>query len=190
MTGRVRCEWAGTDRLMVSYHDEEWGVPQRDDRILFEFLTLEGAQAGLSWSSILKRRDGYRKAFAGFDIEKIAAFDGRDVERLLADPGIIRNRAKVESTIANAAAAIAVRQEAGSLAAYLWSFVGDHPLINSFRSMSAVPAETEASRAMSHDLRKRGFSFVGPTICYAFMQAVGMVNDHEINCFRYRAVQA
>jgi DNA-3-methyladenine glycosylase I len=174
---------------MVAYHDEEWGVPQRDDRILFEFLTLEGAQAGLSWSSILKRRDGYRKAFAGFDIEKIAAFDGRDVERLLADTGIIRNRAKVESTIANAAAAIAVRQESGSLAAYLWSFVGDQPLINSFRSMSDVPAETEASRAMSRDLRKRGFSFVGPTICYAFMQAVGMVNDHEVNCFRYRTVQ-
>ena len=188
-SNRPRCEWPGNDPLMVAYHDEEWGLPQRDDRALFELLILEGAQAGLSWSSILKRREGYRAAFAGFDIPTIAAFEASDVERLLADPGIIRNRAKVESTIANAAAAIAVQQEVGSLSSYLWSFVGGRPLVNRFKSISELPVETDESRAMSRDLRKRGFSFVGPTICYAFMEATGMVNDHVVGCFRYEQVQ-
>jgi DNA-3-methyladenine glycosylase I len=175
---------------MLKYHDEEWGVPQHDDRVLFEFLILEGAQAGLSWSSILKRRDGYRKAFADFDIPTVAAFGAADVERLLGDPGIIRNRAKVESAIANASATIAVQQEFGSLASYLWAFVGGQPQVNSFTSMAELPTETETSRAMSRDLRQRGFSFVGPTICYAFMQATGMVNDHVVSCFRYSRVDA
>ncbi|HET9199953.1 MAG TPA: DNA-3-methyladenine glycosylase I [Dehalococcoidia bacterium] len=184
-----RCDWTGADALMLKYHDEEWGLPQRDDRALFELLTLEGAQAGLSWASVLKRREGYRAAFAGFDIGAVAVLDGSDVERLLNDPGIIRNRAKIESTIANASAAIAVQQEFGSLATHLWSFVGGRPVINKFNSMAEVPAETEQSKAMSKDLRRRGFSFVGPTICYAFMQATGMVNDHAVNCFRYKQVQ-
>jgi DNA-3-methyladenine glycosylase I len=189
MARRQRCEWAGADPLMVAYHDEEWGLPQRDDRALFELLILEGAQAGLSWSSILKRREGYRAAFAQFDLPTVAAFDGRDVERLLDNPGIIRNRAKVESTIANAAAAIAVQQEVGSLSNYLWSFVDGRPIVNTFKSMAELPTETNESRAMSRDLRRRGFSFVGPTICYAFMEATGMVNDHVVTCFRYRQVQ-
>ena len=183
-----RCEWAGTDPLMVAYHDQEWGSPQRDDQKLFELLTLEGAQAGLSWASVLKRREGYRAAFAQFDIPAVAAFGPADVERLLGDAGIVRNRAKIESTIANAAAAIAVQQEFGSLAKYLWRFVDGQPAVNDFKSMAELPAETERSRAMSRELRKRGFSFVGPTICYAFMQATGMVNDHVISCFRYKLV--
>jgi DNA-3-methyladenine glycosylase I len=171
---------------MRRYHDDEWGVPQHDDRALFEFLTLEGAQAGLSWSTVLARREGYRRAFAGFDVEKVAAFGEADVERLLADTGIIRNRAKVVSTVDNARAALTVRDEFGSLDAYLWRFVGGSPLVGRFDSLIRLPAETEESRAMSRDLRKRGFRFVGPTICYALMQATGMVNDHLVSCFRYR----
>jgi DNA-3-methyladenine glycosylase I len=169
---------------MTAYHDTEWGVPQHDDRVLFEFLVLEGAQAGLSWSTILHRRDGYRRAFAGFDLAAVAAFDETDVERLLADPGIVRNRAKVASAIGNARAVRAVQAEFGSLDQYLWAFVNGSPTVNAHRSMAEVPAETEASRAMSRDLRRRGFTFVGPTICYAFMQACGLVNDHQLTCFR------
>ncbi len=171
---------------MVAYHDEEWGVPCHDDRALFELLILEGFQAGLSWSTILRKREGYRRAFAGFDAERVARFGERDVERLLADAGIVRNRLKIESTLANARAAVALRDEGGSLAEYLWSFVGSEPKVNSWRTVAEIPAETEESRAMSKDLKRRGFRFVGPTVCYAFMQAAGLVNDHVVDCFRYR----
>ena len=174
--------------LYVAYHDEEWGVPSHDDRYLFEMLTLEGAQAGLSWSTILKKRDGYRRAFDGFDASKVARFDGRKVERLLQDPGIVRNRAKVESTLANAREVLAVQGEFGSLNEYLWSFVGGTTIRNRWTSLREIPAETPESTEMSKALKKRGFRFVGPTICYAFMQAVGLVNDHEVTCFRYREV--
>lgn len=178
-----RCEWAkGT--LEVRYHDEEWGVPVHDDTRLFEFLVLEGAQAGLSWSTILRKREAYRKAFDGFDPEKVARYGARDIRRLLANEGVVRNRAKVEAAVANARAFLAVRREHGTFDAYLWRFVGREPVQNAWRSPHDVPAETEASRAMSRDLKSRGFSFVGPTICYAFMQATGMVNDHTVRCFR------
>ncbi len=181
----ARCGWASlTDPEYLAYHDEEWGVPSRDDRHLFEMLVLEGAQAGLSWSTILHKREGYRKAFAGFDAERVARFGERDVERLLADPGIVRNRLKVTAAIDNARATLAV-QERGSLADYLWEFVGGEPIVGRFRELGQIPAETEESRAMSKDLKRRGFRFVGPTICYAFMQATGMVNDHVTTCFRY-----
>jgi DNA-3-methyladenine glycosylase I len=185
-----RCGWTAsiTDPAYLAYHDQEWGVPSSDDRELFEMLILEGAQAGLSWSTILRKREGYRTAFAGFDPEVVAAFGPADVGRLMADAGIVRNRAKIEATVANARAALGVREETGSLAAYLWSFVGGSPIQNRFRSMAEIPAETAESKAMSKDLKKRGFRFVGPTICYAFMQSVGMVNDHEVTCFRYREV--
>ena len=186
-----RCEWVPEgDSLYVAYHDEEWGVPSRDDRHLFELLVLEGAQAGLSWATILRKREGYRSAFAGFDAEAVARFGARDVERLLADPGIVRNRLKVESAIANAHATLAVRDEGGSLADYLWSFVGGEPKVNAWRTLSEIPAETEESRAMSKDLKRRGFRFVGPTVCYAFMQAAGLVNDHVVDCFRYAELTA
>jgi len=185
---RTRCEWAGSDPLSVAYHDDEWGVPLHDDRALFELLTLEGAQAGLSWMTILKRREGYRAAFAGFDIDRVATFGAGDVEQLLQDSGIIRNRAKVASTIANARAAQAVREEFGSLDSYLWGFVSGAPTHNAFRALSELPSETAESKAMSRELRKRGFRFVGPTICYAFMQAAGLVNDHVVDCFRYSEV--
>jgi DNA-3-methyladenine glycosylase I len=174
------------DDLMVRYHDEEWGVPEHDDRRLFELLTLEGAQAGLSWETILKRREGYRRAFHGFDIERIAAYDDDDRARLLADAGIIRNRPKVNATIGNANAALEVIREHGSLDAYLWSFNEGAPIVNRYEALGELPALTEASTAMSKALVKRGFRFVGPTICYAFMQASGMVNDHVTACFRYR----
>ncbi len=170
---------------MLAYHDEEWGVPSRDDRHLYEMLTLEGAQAGLSWSTILRKRDGYRRAFAGFDPEAVARFGPKDVERLLADTGIVRNRLKVESTVANAARVLEAQAEHGSLAAYLWQFVDGEPLVNRRRSLAELPAETAESKAMSKDLKKRGFRFVGPTVCHAFMQTVGMVNDHTVDCFRY-----
>jgi len=170
---------------MIAYHDEEWGVPSHDDRHLFELLTLEGAQAGLSWSTILNKREGYRRAFARFDPAMVARFGPEDVERLLQDPGIVRNRLKVESTIANAPRVLEVRQEHGSFAAYLWDFVGERPIVGNWRTLSELPAETELSRALSKDLKKRGFRFVGPTVCYAFMQAVGLVNDHTVNCFRF-----
>ena len=166
---------------MLAYHDEEWGVPSHDERHLFELLTLEGAQAGLSWSTILGKRDGYRRAFAGFDAEAVARFGPADVERLLADPGIVRNRLKVESTIANAAALL----ELGGFAAYLWDFVGGEPFVGRRRSTGELPAETEVSRALSRDLKRRGFRFVGPTVCYSFMQATGLANDHLAGCFRF-----
>jgi DNA-3-methyladenine glycosylase I len=184
-----RCGWAGSEPGMVAYHDEEWGIPQHDDRRLYEFITLEGAQAGLSWSTILRKRDGYRRAFAGFDPEVVARWDPPDVERLMQDPGIVRNRLKIESTIANAKAVLEVQREFGSLDAYVWDFVGGKPLQNSFRSISELPAETAEARAMSKDMKKRGFRFVGPTVLYAFMQACGLVNDHEVECFRYGEVQ-
>ncbi len=172
---------------MRAYHDEEWGVPSHDDRHLYELLTLEGAQAGLSWSTILRKREGYRRAFAGFDAAKVARFGAKDVERLLGDPGIVRNRLKVESTIANAGRVLEVQAELGSFDAYLWGFVGGEPIVNRRRSLAELPAETELSRALSKDLKHRGFRFVGPTVCHAFMQAVGMVNDHMVDCFRFRA---
>jgi DNA-3-methyladenine glycosylase I len=185
VTDVTRCEWVPeADPAYVAYHDEEWGVPSHDDRHLFEMLVLEGAQAGLSWSTILRKREGYRRAFAGFDVELVARFGPRDVERLLGDPGIIRNRLKVESSVANARAVLAVREEFGSLDSYVWTFVDGHPRRNRFRLMSDIPAETDESRAMSRDLKRRGFRFVGPTTCYAFMQATGMVNDHVVGCFR------
>jgi DNA-3-methyladenine glycosylase I len=178
------------DPLYVAYHDEEWGVPSHDERHLFEMLTLEGAQAGLSWSTILRKRESYRRAFAGFDAEKVARYGRRDVERLLGDAGIVRNRLKIEAAIANARATLALREEAGSLDACLWSFVGGEPLVPRRRSLAEIPAETDESRAMSKALKRRGFRFVGPTICYALMQAVGLVNDHVVDCFRYREVAA
>ena len=177
-----------SDPLYVAYHDEEWGLPSHDERHLFEMLVLEGAQAGLSWSTILRKREGYREAFAGFEPEAVARFGERDVERLLGDSGIVRNRLKVESAIANARATLAVRDELGSLDAFLWSFVGGEPRLNRWRSLGEIPAETDESRTMSKELKRRGFRFVGPTICYAFMQAAGLVNDHVVDCFRYREV--
>jgi DNA-3-methyladenine glycosylase I len=181
-----RCDWVPADNaLYLSYHDEEWGVPVHDDVRLFEMLTLEGAQAGLSWSTILNKRDGYRRVFAGFDPAVVARFGSRRIERLLVDPSIVRNRAKVESTVANARAVLGVQDELGSLDAYLWSFVGGSPKVNRFRRLSDIPAETPESRAMSKDLKRRGFRFVGPTVCYAFMQACGLVNDHVTSCYRY-----
>ncbi|MBE0644177.1 MAG: DNA-3-methyladenine glycosylase I [Bacteroidetes bacterium] len=183
-----RCEWCGTDPLYVAYHDQEWGVPVHDDRLLFEFLILEGAQAGLSWLTILKKRENYRKAFHGFDVDRIARYTDADTHRLLADVGIVRNRLKIATAIRNARGVLAVREEFGSLDAYLWRFVDGLPLQNAWKSMAELPAKSEQSDAMSKDLKKRGFNFVGSTICYAFMQAVGMVNDHMTDCFRYRAV--
>jgi DNA-3-methyladenine glycosylase I len=182
-----RCAWVPEgDPLYAAYHDEEWGVPSHDERHLFEMLILEGAQAGLSWSTILRKRDGYRRAFANFDAARVARFTARDVERLMQDASIVRNRAKIEATIANAQAALQV----DSLDELLWSFVGGDPLQNSWKTLAELPAETAESKAMSKELKRRGFRFVGPTICYAFMQAVGMVNDHTVDCFRYREVQA
>jgi len=179
-----RCAWAGDDELSIAYHDEEWGVPVHDDRLLFEFLILEGAQAGLSWSTILKKRGGYRRAFHRFDPARVAKLQARDVRRLMKDERIVRNRAKIESTIANARAFLAVQREHGSFDAYVWRFVDGRPVQSTWRSMKQVPAETDASRALSRDLIARGFRFVGPTICYAFMQAVGLVNDHVVGCAR------
>jgi DNA-3-methyladenine glycosylase I len=185
---RRRCGWA-RDPLDVQHHDEEWGVPEDDDRRLFEFLILEGAQAGLSWLTILRKRDAYRKAFAGFDPAKVARFSASDVRRLLGDEGIVRNRAKIEATIGNARAFRAVQREHGSFATYVWQFVGGTPVQNAWTSLSDVPSETDVSRALSRDLVERGFRFVGPTICYAFMQSVGMVNDHVVDCFRWATVR-
>jgi len=182
--GRVRCSWAGTDPEMIAYHDDEWGVPLHDDRALFEFLILEGAQAGLSWSTILHRRDGYRRAYRQFDPAKVARFGERDVARLLADERIIRNRAKIAWSVRNAHEFLAVQREHGSFDAYLWKFAGGAPVVNRPRTPAGVPASTELSDALSKDLRKRGFGFVGSTICYAFMQATGVVNDHLASCFR------
>jgi DNA-3-methyladenine glycosylase I len=181
----VRCAWASDD-LSIPYHDLEWGVPQHDDRVLFEFLILEGAQAGLSWDTILQKRGNYRTAFDGFDPKKIARYDGRKVQRLLRDKGIIRNRLKIASAIRNAKTFLAVQKEFGSFDRYIWQFVGGKPRVNRWRMGQKLPASTSESDAMSKDLKKRGFNFVGSTICYAFMQATGMVNDHAMECFRYR----
>ncbi len=186
--GRVRCHWAPPDDpVYVVYHDKEWGVPLHDERLLFEFLILEGAQAGLSWSTILHKRDNYRRAFHRFDPKKVARYTRKDVARLMKDAGIVRNRLKIESAISNAQAFLAVQKEFGSFDEYIWSFVGGKPLLNRWRSRSQAPARTEISDKMSKDLKKRGFRFVGSTICYAFMQATGMVNDHGLHCFRHRA---
>ena len=187
--GIVRCAWA-RDPLMIEYHDREWGVPLHGDRALFEFLILEGAQAGLSWSTILKKRPAYRAAFDGFDARRIARYGEKKIAALLADAGIVRNRLKVAAAVRNAQAFLAVQKEFGSFDAYIWRFTGGRPLKNAWRRMEDVPARSPESDAMSKDLKKRGFTFVGSTICYAFMQAVGMVNDHVTGCFRYRRAQA
>ena len=184
----ARCEWPKSP-LDVAYHDAEWGVPVHDDRVLFEFLTLEGAQAGLSWSTILKKRENYRRAFDGFDPERVARFTAKRVERLLGDAGIVRHRGKIESTISNARAFLDVQREFGSFDSYVWRFVDGAPRVNQWRTLRDIPPRTPESDALSTDLRRRGFGFVGSTICYAFMQAVGMVNDHEVGCFRYAQVQ-
>lgn len=179
----IRCGWCGTDPLYIRYHDQEWGRPVTDDRLLFEFLLLEGAQAGLSWITILRRREGYRQAFAGFDVQQVAAFTAADTERLMQDPGIIRNRLKISSAISNAKLFIAVQQEFGSFSAYIRGFLpGGQPIINHFKSLAEVPASTPVSDAISRDMKKRGFKFFGTTICYAFMQATGLVNDHIEGC--------
>jgi DNA-3-methyladenine glycosylase I len=184
--GRTRCSWGGdwSDDLMRRYHDEEWGVPVHDESRLFELITLEGAQAGLSWTTILRKRDGYRRAFAGFDPEFVAAYEEVDVERLLADPGIVRHLGKIESTISNAHAILELRED-GGLSELAWSFVGGSPIVSGWRSTDQIPASTDESRALNKELLRRGFRFVGPTTMYAFMQAVGLVNDHTVDCFRY-----
>jgi DNA-3-methyladenine glycosylase I len=182
-----RCAWARSP-LSIAYHDLEWGVPVHDDRVLFEFLTLEGAQAGLSWETILKKRDGYRAAFADFDPARVARFTPARIERILKDPGIVRNRLKISSTVTNATAFLAVQREFGTFDAYLWGFVGGTSRVNRWRSLQQLPSRTAESDALSRDLLDRGFRFVGSTICYAFMQAVGIVNDHSVDCFRYKRV--
>jgi DNA-3-methyladenine glycosylase I len=184
-----RCAWCGTDPLYVAYHDEEWGVPSHDERHLFEMLILEGAQAGLSWSTILRKRVGYRAAFAGFDPERVARFGARDLQRLLRNDGIVRNRLKIEAAARHARAFLAVRDEFGGFDAYIWGFVNGKPIQNRWRGLDEIPAHTSESDSMSKDLKRRGFTFVGSTICYAFMQAVGMVNDHVVSCFRHRLVR-
>jgi DNA-3-methyladenine glycosylase I len=183
-----RCAWAGTDTLYVAYHDQEWGVPLHDDRLLFEFLILDGMQAGLSWAIILKKRDNFRRAFDNFDPSLISAYDDAKVAALLADPGIVRNRLKVAAAILNARAFLDVQNEFGSFDAYIWQFVGGQPIKNAWEVLADIPARTPESDAMSKDLARRGFKFVGSTICYAFMQAAGMVNDHTVDCFRYNQV--
>jgi DNA-3-methyladenine glycosylase I len=184
-----RCEWANRSELEQSYHDNEWGVPIHDDRSLFEFLVLEGAQAGLSWSTILRKREGYRKAFDNFDVQKIFQYSENDVSRLLVNSEIIRNRLKINATITNARAFLQVQEQLGGFDHYIWQFVNGRPIQNSWKKMSDIPSSTPESEAMSKDLRKRGFKFVGSTICYAFMQAVGMVNDHVVGCFRYEELK-
>jgi DNA-3-methyladenine glycosylase I len=188
--GRPRCAWAGSDPLYVAYHDEEWGVPLHDDRRLFEMLILEGAQAGLSWLTILRKREAYRRAFDGFDAGKVARYRAPRIERLLQDPGIVRNRLKVEGAVRNARAFLDVQQAFGSFDRYVWGFAGGQPRRNAWRAMTEVPARTAESDALSRDLKARGFTFVGPTICYAFMQATGLVNDHVVDCFRHGEVLA
>jgi DNA-3-methyladenine glycosylase I len=184
---RTRCAWARTP-LSIAYHDDEWGVPAHDEHVLFEFLILEGAQAGLSWETILKKRPAYREAFAEFDPGRVARFTPARIDKLLANPGIVRNRLKIQSAVRNAVAFLAVQKEFGSFDAYIWRFVGGAPLVHDWRTSGQVPARTFESDAMSRDLITRGFNFVGSTICYAFMQAVGMVNDHAVTCFRYQAL--
>jgi DNA-3-methyladenine glycosylase I len=182
---KIRCTWCGTDPLYCEYHDKEWGVPVRDDRTLFEFLTLEGAQAGLSWITILRKREGYRNAFAQFDPEKVARFTPKRVEKLLLDPNIVRNRLKVASAVTNAKAFLDTQEEFGSFAKYIWRFVDGKPIVNRFKSIKEVPPRTDVSDAISKDMQQRGFKFVGSTIIYAHMQATGMTNDHTTDCFRY-----
>jgi len=186
---KTRCEWCGSDPLYIAYHDDEWGVPLHDDQLLFEFLILEAAQAGLSWLTILKKRENYRKAFHAFDRERIARYKEADVARLLADSGIVRNRLKIESAIKNARGVLEIQEEYGSLDSYLWRYVDGIPKQNTWNSMAEIPATTELSDMMSKDLKQRGLNFVGSTICYAFMQAVGMVNDHTTSCFRHKEVK-
>lgn len=186
---KQRCEWCGADPLYISYHDEDWGVPLHDDRKLFEMLILEGAQAGLSWLTVLRKRQNYRKAFHEFDPEIVAGYSEIDLDRLLADSGIIRNRLKIESAIKNARGVLALIEEFGSLDAFLWRYVDGKPQQNTWTSISEIPAQTKEADLMSKDLKRRGFNFVGPTICYAFMQAVGMVNDHTVQCFRHEQVR-
>jgi DNA-3-methyladenine glycosylase I len=182
----TRCAWATTDPLYIAYHDQEWGVPIHDDRLLFEFLILEGAQAGLSWITILRKRPAYREAFAGFDPHIVARYGKKQVTKLLVNPGIVRNRRKIEAAIQNAQAFLAVQAEFGSFDAYIWQFVGGRPKVNTWKTLSEIPAVTEESQRMSKELIRRGFKFVGPTICYAHMQATGMVNDHTVDCFRHK----
>ena len=184
---KTRCQWVNTNLLYIDYHDQEWGVPIYDDQRLFEFLILEGAQAGLSWLTILKKRDNYRKAFDHFDAVKIAKYTPQKLEKLILDPGIVRNRLKIQAAVTNAKLYLAIQKEFGSFSKYIWSFVDGKPIKNHWRSLTEVPTSTEISDAMSKDLKKRGFKFVGSTICYAFMQAVGMVNDHTLDCFCYTA---
>ncbi len=184
-----RCEWANRGELEQSYHDKEWGVANHDDKSLFEFLILEGAQAGLSWSTILRKRDGYRKAFDNFDVKKISHYSEKDISRLLANSEIIRNKLKIHAAITNARAFLRVQEQFGGFGPYIWQFVNGRPIQNSWRKMSDIPSSTPQSEAMSKDLQKRGFKFVGSTICYAFMQAVGMVNDHVVDCFRYEELK-
>ncbi|MCC5811638.1 MAG: DNA-3-methyladenine glycosylase I [Ectothiorhodospiraceae bacterium] len=185
----VRCSWCGTDPLYVAYHDEEWGVPVHDDRLLFEMLVLEGAQAGLSWLTILRKREGYRRAFDGFAIDRVAGYREKDVERLMEDSNIVRNRLKIESVVRNARGILGIQAEFGSFDAFLWRYVDGTPVRNHWQSLREVPARTPVSESLSRDLRKRGFNFVGPTICYAFMQATGMVDDHLSDCYKRHADQ-
>jgi DNA-3-methyladenine glycosylase I len=185
-TEATRCAWVGDDPLMVAYHDREWGVPVHDDRQHFEFLVLEAAQAGLSWAIVLRKREGYRRAFSQFDAEKVARYTKARVQKLLSDPGIIRNRLKIEAAVRNARSFLAVQEEFGSFDAYCWRFVGGRPRVNRWKTSRQIPATSRESIALSKDLKQRGFSFVGPTVIYAHMQAVGMVNDHLVSCFRYR----
>jgi DNA-3-methyladenine glycosylase I len=184
MDERTRCAWAGTDPLMIQYHDVEWGTPQHDDGRLFELLTLEGAQAGLSWMTILRKRDGYRNAFVGFDARRVASFTDADVERLMLDPSIVRNRAKITSTVDNARAVLAVQDESDSFDRYVWGFVDGQPIVSHHAHLDELPAKTDVSVALSKDMKRRGFRFVGPTTVYAFMQAAGLVDDHVVGCFR------
>lgn len=186
---KIRCEWCGSDPLLISYHDQEWGLPVHDDRRLFEMLTLEGAQAGLNWLTILRKREHYRKAFDLFNIDKVAAYSEGDIRRLLADSGIVRNRLKIESALRNAQGMLAIREEFGSFDSFIWHYVDHTPRQNAWKSLSELPAQTAVSVRISKDLKRRGFNFVGPTICYAFMQAVGMVNDHTLDCFRYEQIR-
>jgi DNA-3-methyladenine glycosylase I len=186
---KIRCEWSGSDPLYIQYHDAEWGVPLHDDQKLFEFLVLEGAQAGLSWLTILRKRENYRRAFDNFDPDKVARYDDRKITRLLNDPGIVRNRSKVHSAVENARSFLRVQDEFGSFDRYLWQFVGDKPIVNRWKVLSEIPAKTPLSESISRDLIKRGFRFVGPTIVYAHMQATGMVQDHLVTCFRYRELK-
>ncbi len=186
---KKRCEWCGSEPIYVEYHDDEWGVPVHDDRLHFEMIILEGAQAGLSWITILKRRDSYRDAFYNFDVVKVSKYSAKKIEKLLTNPGIIRNRLKVNATVKNAKSFIKIQEEFGSFDKYIWQFVGNNTIDNKWKKMVDVPAKTKESDAMSKDLKKRGFSFVGSLMCYAYMQAVGMVNDHTVDCFRYKEVK-